>query len=75
MDFRWLAERSSSVETVRSELCWREWGGGVQGVVGRIAFQGELVDFLPFFLLGERLHAGKGASFGLGRYSILSGAL
>jgi hypothetical protein len=72
MEFRWLAERSASVATVRSELCWAEWGGGVQGVVGRIEFRGELIDFLPFFRLGERLHAGKGASFGLGRYSILA---
>lgn len=75
MEFRWLAERSESVATVRSELCWSEWGGGVQGVVGRIAFRGELLDFLPFFRLGERLHAGKGASFGLGRYSILAEVL
>lgn len=75
MEFRWLAERIASVATVRSELCWSEWGGGVQGVVGRIAFRGELLDFLPFFRLGERLHAGKGASFGLGRYSILAEVL
>ncbi len=72
MDFRWLAERSASVATVRSGLCWAEWGGGVQGVVGRIEFRGELLDFLPFFRLGERLHVGKGASFGLGRYSMLA---
>ena len=72
-EFRWLAQRSESVETVRSDLQWREWGGGVQGVVGRIAFAGEMGDFMPFFLLGERLHAGKGASYGMGRYLILDG--
>lgn len=72
-EFRWLAERSASVETVRSDLQWREWGGGVQGVVGRIAFAGDVADYLPFFLLGERLHAGKGASYGMGSYLILDG--
>ena len=75
LDFRWLSEQSASVATVRSELCWSEWGGGVQGVMGRIEFRGELLDFLPLLRLGERLHAGKGASYGLGRYTILTGAL
>ncbi len=75
MDFRWLAERSAAVETVVSTLSWHQWGGGIQGAVGRVLFCGELADFLPLLLLGERLHVGKGASYGLGCYSILDGEL
>jgi len=40
------------------------------GVIGRIAFKGEIGEFMPFIKLGEFLHVGKGTTFGLGKYEI-----
>ena len=41
------------------------------GFVGSITFEGDLKGFLPFLLLGEYIHMGKGTSFGLGKYEIM----
>jgi len=41
------------------------------GFVGDISFKGDLEKFLPFIILGEYIHVGKGTSFGLGKYDIL----
>jgi hypothetical protein len=38
------------------------------GVVGQWTLQGDLHPFMPFIHLGQWLHAGKNASFGLGHY-------
>ena len=42
------------------------------GVVGEAIFEGELDPFLPFLCWGELINAGKGTTFGLGRYRIES---
>lgn len=56
---------------------WREWQRystrqktdmNFGGVVGRITYMGELEQFIPLLLLGEYIHVGKNASFGLGKY-------
>lgn len=70
-DFKWLAAKSHEVSSVRSSLEWANWGGALQGVVGELAFSGELEEFLPFLRLGELLNVGKGASYGMGNYRLL----
>ena len=40
------------------------------GFIGSITFEGDLEPFLPFLLLGEYIHVGKGTSFGLWEYEI-----
>ncbi|MBN2444944.1 MAG: CRISPR system precrRNA processing endoribonuclease RAMP protein Cas6 [Spirochaetales bacterium] len=40
------------------------------GVTGNITFQGPLASYIPVLRAGEYVHAGKGASFGFGKYSI-----
>ncbi|MEM2983033.1 MAG: CRISPR system precrRNA processing endoribonuclease RAMP protein Cas6 [Candidatus Bathyarchaeia archaeon] len=79
LNFRWLGERSKAVVTKNRELRWNDWErySGRQetrmkmgGFVGSITFAGEMEPFWPFVLLGEVIHVGKGASFGLGRYRI-----
>ncbi|MRR08036.1 MAG: CRISPR system precrRNA processing endoribonuclease RAMP protein Cas6 [Deltaproteobacteria bacterium] len=74
-DFRWLASLCETVVVSNSSIRWVEWGGGKQG--GKLAgLTGEVTvvvvpeEFIPFLLLGELLNVGKGAAFGLGRYSL-----
>ena len=43
------------------------------GLVGSVTFEGKLAPFYPFLEAGEIIHAGKGTSFGLGRFRIVSG--
>jgi hypothetical protein len=40
------------------------------GLVGTVELQGDLAPFAEVLGLGEMLHVGKGATFGLGRYCI-----
>lgn len=70
LDYKWLANRSSSIENISTNFQWVEWKKGLCGVIGNGTFRGDMVDFLPFILLGEHFHVGKGASFGLGCYRI-----
>lgn len=41
------------------------------GVVGQGGFQGDFSGLMPFLAAGEYVHAGKGASFGMGHYELL----
>lgn len=41
------------------------------GFIGSITFEGDFKEFIPFLLLGEYVHVGKGTSFGLGKYEII----
>ena len=40
------------------------------GFVGEATFKGDFEKCLPFIMLGEYIHVGKGTSFGLGKYEI-----
>ena len=55
-------ERYSSRQQTRMRL---------GGVVGSATYEGDLAPFMPFLLLGEWLHVGKGATFGLGKFAIV----
>ena len=72
-DFKWLAERSREISCRSSELRWVNRGGGLQGVEGEAVFSGELAEFIPFLTLGSRFNIGKGASYGMGSYSLVVG--
>jgi hypothetical protein len=78
LDYGHLAEQARSV-TSEKELTWLDWKRYssrqnqemvLGGVVGRWALSGELDPFRPFLYLGQWLHVGKNASFGLGRYQL-----
>ena len=64
--FRWIeAERRST----------KGWKKGIthdlSGFVGEATYEGDIKEFLPLLLLGEYLHVGKSAAFGLGRYTLV----
>lgn len=75
MDFRWLSTLSESVAESNNSIRWVEWGRGMgegklAGLTGEVKLQGLPDDFIQFLLLGEFLNVGKGAAFGLGRFSL-----
>jgi len=38
------------------------------GFVGEVVYEGDIRPYLPLLRAGEVFHAGKGTSFGLGKY-------
>lgn len=78
-DFSGLAERAMRIKKIWSELQWVEIRRKSRthntfhdqsGFVGKICFEGDLREFLPFILAGEYLHVGEDAVFGNGWYRI-----
>lgn len=74
----WIA-LAQQVRTVSSSLIWSDWTRystrqetvmQLGGLTGRVVFEGPLAPFVPLLRLGEIVHAGKGTSFGLGRYRL-----
>ena len=76
-----LTEAARAVTTLASDLRWERWERysarqeqrvPMDGMVGRVVYEGDLAPFWPWLALGEWVHVGKGATFGLGRYVIES---
>lgn len=72
-------DAAHSIRTERSNLHWVDWERYSErqqtrmklgGFCGEVTFEGNLKRFLPYILLGQYLHIGKGTSFGLGKYEI-----
>lgn len=70
LDYRWLSQRSESVETASSDCRFVSWGGRPAGIVGTLRFRGDLEPFHLLLTLGQATQLGKGASFGFGCYRI-----
>jgi len=76
LDFAALADAAGKINDQR-HLVWRDWTRyssrqkqemQLGGVIGQWTLTGDLAPFWPFLHLGQWLHVGKNASFGLGRY-------
>lgn len=81
LDWNGLIERTKVIKTVHSNLVWKDWERysktqdrklNMGGFMGEITFEGDLAEFMPFLILGEYLHIGKGTVFGLGKYEIVA---
>ena len=81
LDFKGLIEEARDVKVQKDNLRWMDWERysnrqetkmKMGGFVGSVIFQGEFEKYMPFLLLGEYIHIGKGTSFGLGKYKILN---
>ena len=47
----------------------------MSGLIGYGSFSGDFSGLMPFLVIGLYVHAGKGASFGMGRYELLPGSV
>ena len=72
---------AENVSTEKKSLKWYDWERfssrqnvrmKMGGIVGEITYRGKIKQILPVLKAGEILHFGKGTSFGLGRYEIIS---
>jgi len=81
IDFRDVIKKAENITTVNRSLVWYDWERysnrqdtrmKLGGFTGEVMFQGDLAPFLPYLLLGEQIHVGKGTSFGLGKYKLES---
>ena len=80
-DFAPLVAASTQLQETKN-LRWLDWtryssrqqqSMALGGVVGEWQISGNLAPFLPFLHLGQWLHVGKEASFGLGHYLAKTG--
>lgn len=75
-----LIEAAANIAIESEALRWYDWQRYsarwqskmmMGGVVGKVTYSGDLERFIPLLLLGEQIHVGKGAVFGLGKYLLL----
>ncbi|OPX90703.1 MAG: hypothetical protein A4E53_00880 [Pelotomaculum sp. PtaB.Bin104] len=79
LDFTGLIERATEVRLVQDHTRWVDWERyssrqdskmNLGGMVGRVEYEGDLGEYIPLLRLGELVHVGKGAVFGMGKYII-----
>lgn len=77
-DYKGLVRKAQGITMTGSSLAWHDWERysarqnrrmKLGGLIGTATFEGDLQEFWPLLRLGEVVHAGKGSTFGLGRYS------
>lgn len=78
---RLIQNARNSVRVVSANLYWHDWARysarqqsklKMGGFRGEITFAGSLKEYLPFLVLGQYLHVGKGTAYGLGKYEFLA---
>lgn len=79
MDFKGFFARAEEVRLIEDLTTWVDWERyssrqdtrmKLGGIVGKAKYSGEGGEFMPWLLLGEQVHVGKGATFGLGKYTV-----
>ncbi len=80
VDFKALIADAETVRLSANDTRWVDWERysnrqgtkmAMGGLVGTVVYEGELTRFLPWLYLGEYVHVGKGATFGLGKYTLV----
>lgn len=79
-DFRSLINRAETIIRIDDTTRWRNWERysnrqetkmRLGGLVGQVKYEGEFKEFMPILRLGELVHVGKAATFGMGKYQLL----
>lgn len=72
LDYKRLSALSRETSVVESNIIYSgRTGWKKEGLVGSCVVTGDLSEFHPLLLLGEYLHCGKGAAYGMGSYEIV----
>jgi len=72
LDYRRLSALSKETRVVESTVIYSgRMGWKKGGLVGSCAVTGDISAFHPVLLLGEYLHCGKGAAYGMGSYEVV----
>jgi hypothetical protein len=76
LDYKGLVARAHGVDTVHSTIRWYDWERYsflqesrmmMGGMVGDVTYSGPLNEFIPLLRFIEKVHVGKGTTFGLGK--------
>ncbi len=79
LQYKELVETSKQIRVAKTnlrfsqQLSYSQRKGALtplEGVVGSIEYQGEITPFLPYLILGQWIHIGKQATFGMGQYHL-----
>lgn len=79
VDFAGLIKRAEQVRTLSENTHWVDWDRysgrrdariTLGGLVGKVIYSGDAAEFWPLLKIGEYVHVGKGAVFGMGKYRI-----
>lgn len=79
VDFKGLIDLARSVRLVRNDTRWVRWERYSsrqdrrmqwEGLVGTAIYDGPAAPFWPYLKLGEYVHVGHGATFGLGKFEV-----
>ena len=77
LDYRGLAARSDAVTTIDNQLKWYDWKRysrkqeaemRMGGIIGEATYEGRVGEFMPLIRFCEKVHMGKGTTFGLGKF-------
>lgn len=72
-NFREYAHAANRIELLEDNFFYADAGRRsltLSGVMGDGVMSGDFNDLMPFLALGEYLHMGKGASYGMGQYRL-----
>jgi len=81
VDFRGLIDQAASIRLVQDDTKWTRWQRYSsrqdrrmewEGIIGRASYEGDFAPFWKFLKFGEFVHVGHGATFGLGKYRIVT---
>jgi hypothetical protein len=77
LDYRGLSSRSDAVTMVDNQLQWFDWQRysrkqdaemRMGGIIGAATYEGRIGEFMPLVRFCEKVHLGKGTTFGLGKF-------
>ncbi|MBD3181139.1 CRISPR system precrRNA processing endoribonuclease RAMP protein Cas6 [Candidatus Poribacteria bacterium] len=79
-DFNDLITKAKEIDVSQWDLGWQDWNRystrqktrmKLGGFTGDVEYMGDISNFITFIALGELIHIGKNATFGLGKYKVM----